>query len=248
MAVVFDADSGRLRLDQPAFDCLVAWAQGAADPGPQLSSLRAAGVIADDAAHPTVAPGLKAVTEQVSQLQIDMVDDAGIQKSGDGWVGREHAALLLDLTPDTRELTTVHPTLLPAAVARVVRLGPHPQPGGEPLHMTRTAFAGLFSDSPSARRAAAGDLGAHLSDPPMPDVVENLVEGPWRCWTATMTWTDRDGRPDGDVLQVLDTEAGLCLCDVDLRAAALWPVSATGVWKRLTRLLPEGVADSRASS
>ena len=65
MAVVFDHGTGRLRLDQPAFDRLVAWSRGDEAAGPELSALRDAGVAP---AHPRLAGGLRAVREPVNAL------------------------------------------------------------------------------------------------------------------------------------------------------------------------------------
>lgn len=132
MAVVFDHGTGRLRLDQPAFDRLVAWSRGDEAAGPELSALRDAGVAP---AHPRLAGGLRAVREPVCRLRLAHTDAHGREKAGDGWVRGDAAALLLDLPDGSRDFLTVHPALLPAAIARAVRLGPRPRPGPAPLRL-----------------------------------------------------------------------------------------------------------------
>jgi hypothetical protein len=242
MTVAFDARTGRLRLDQKTFDCLVAWARGTADPGPELGELRDAGAIRSGAPHPAVWPGLQAVTEPVCRLHLASIDDDGRCRSGDGWIASNAAALLLDAPDSMRELITVHPTFLPMAIARIVRLGPHPRPGTDPLHIPRVVYEGLFAPDRAERRLAAERISAGASDePPLRDVVEQLVTGPWRLWAVTLTWTTPDGEPAAHAMQVAGTLAGLCLVDTGGQDSTLWPTTATGVWRRLTLLLPDEV-------
>jgi hypothetical protein len=241
MTIAFDTRTGRLRLDQETFDCLVAWVEGAGAPGPRLAELRDAGAIERGLPHPAVRAGLEAVTEPVCRLQMASLDDSGERKAGDGWVSSDAAALLLDVPGGMRELVTVHPTLLPMAIARVVRLGPHKDPGREPLHLPRELYDGLLGADPAERRRAADGLFASASDPPLSAVVECLVTGPWRLWAATLTWTTPQGDPGVHTLQVVDTSAGLCLVDTGWRDSTIWPTSATGIWRQLTLLLPDEV-------
>ncbi len=242
MTIAFDTRTGRLRLDQETFDCLVAWASGAAEPGPRLTELRDAGAIRNGAPHPAVWPGLQAVTEPVCRLHLASIDDDGQSRSGDGWIASNAAALLLDAPDDMRELVTVHPTFLPMAIARVVRLGPHPRPGSDPLHLPRVVYDGLFAPDQGVRRRAAEQLSAgDAGDPPLGDVVEQLVTGPWRLWAVTLTWTTPQGEPAAQAIQVVATDAGLCLVDTGGQDSTMWPTTATRVWRRLTLLLPDEV-------
>lgn len=245
-SVIFDPGAGRLRLEQRAFDCLVNWQHGGAEPSPELEALREAGVIVDaaegdDSAHPVLAAGLQAVVEQLCQLRLELHDDAGDHKAGDGWIGYKTATLLLDLPEEQRELVTMHPLLLPAAVARLVRLGPRATPASEPLHMPGGVFDMLLSDDEQTRRAAVGDLAAPGPDSPIPAALDCAEKGPWRCWTATMCWHTPEGKPAGQVLQVLDLEDGLYLCQGDEQTVTLQPASASNVWRRLTTLVPRAV-------
>ncbi|MGH8793273.1 MAG: hypothetical protein ACRDXX_11585 [Stackebrandtia sp.] len=241
MTVDFDADTGRLRLDQLDFDCLVDWANGAENPGPELADLREAGVVTDEVPHPSVVPGLQAVSEPVCQMRIAQMDDRGKHRSGDGWLNRDAAALLLDSADGLRELVTVLPTLLPAVVARIVQLGPRPRPGVEPLGIPTAMFDGMLSSDPEERRAASASMAAHAPEPPMPDVVESFVTGPWRCWSVSMAWLTPEGEQASSNMQVVDTLSGLCMLDIEEQNTSLWPTTATEVWRRLSKLLPDDV-------
>jgi hypothetical protein len=136
-AVAFDDRTGRLRLDQPTFDRLVAWSLGdeEAAAGPALAALRELGAVRPGAAHPALAPGLLAVTEPVCRLRLRLVDERGRASEGDGWVRADAASLLLDLPAGLRDFVTVHPAFVPAALARVVRLGPRPRVRSGPVRV-----------------------------------------------------------------------------------------------------------------
>jgi hypothetical protein len=120
VTVHFDTDTGRLRLDQDAFQTLAAWAGGRSRKDPGLDDLRAAGVVRRGTPHPALVPGLDAVAHPVCRLSLTMRDGAGRVESGEGWVNGGAAALLLDLPDGLREFVAVHPTFLPAALARIV--------------------------------------------------------------------------------------------------------------------------------
>ena len=191
---------------------------------------------------PPPCPECQAVTEPVCRLHLASIDDGGRCRSADGWVASNAAALLLDAPAGMREMVTVHPTFLPMAIARVVRLGPHPRSGADPLHVPRVVYDGLFAADLAERRRAAERLSAGASgDPPLRDVVEHLVTGPWRLWAVTLTWTTPQGEPAAQAMQVAATDAGLCLVDTGAQDSTLWPTTATGVWRRLTLLLPDEV-------
>jgi hypothetical protein len=136
-AIAFDERTGRLRVDQATFDSLVAWAARGADapPGPDLAALRDAGAVGPGTAHPALAPGLLAVTEPVCRLSIRLTDERGRTSAGDGWIRSDAASLLLDLPGGMRDFLTVHPSFLPAAIARVVRLGPRPRVRSGPVRV-----------------------------------------------------------------------------------------------------------------
>jgi hypothetical protein len=141
--IAFDERTGRLRVDQATFDSLVAWALRGADepPGPHLAALRDAGAVRPDAAHPALAPGLLAVTEPVCRLSLRLTDGRGRTRAGDGWIRADAASLLLDLPDGMRDFLTVHPSFLPAAIARVVSLGPRPRVRSGPVRVPAAELA-----------------------------------------------------------------------------------------------------------
>ncbi|ADD40694.1 hypothetical protein [Stackebrandtia nassauensis] len=241
MTVAFDAASGRLRIDQLRFDRFLAWANGDTSPGPDLDELRQAGAIFQDDIHPVLAPSMRVVAEYLCQLRIDLIDDHGDEKSGDGWISPEGAVLLLDLPDGMRQLHAMPAEMLPAAIARVTRLGPRPVPGAESLHLTRDVFEGLLAAKPEDRQLAADRLALDTAEAALTELVARLVAGPWRRWTVSVAWYTPQGEPASRNLQVLDTDRGMCLCEVSGVNAALLPTNATGVWRRLTALLPDDV-------
>lgn len=243
MTVVFDAETQRLELDQEAFDCLVAWSRGDTDVGTQLVNLEAAGVINHQSPHPAVVDRLEAIAEHVCQLQLNFVNDEGTYKSGDGWVSADAATLLVDLSDGQRDLQEVPPTLLPAAIARLCRVEPGVRLDAEPLPLKHLEFDGLLAPSSVRRRRIADRLDTYVTNPEMADVIECLVTGPWRCWSATLAWRTPQGDPVGYGLQVLATDAGLCQCHVDDQQVVLRPTTPTEIWRRLTMLLPDEVEE-----
>jgi hypothetical protein len=128
----FEPAKGRLLLAERALAVLVAHtadpvAAATEDGAPeQLRELAAAGVIEGGRAHPAIADALAAiVSPDLCTLEL-----AHSGKAMRGWVSYSGAALLLPAGDDEEEcrtLLSVHPTLLPEAVARFVELGPRPR-------------------------------------------------------------------------------------------------------------------------
>jgi hypothetical protein len=255
-AILFDPGTGRLQLPQAAFDVLVAWARGHEDPGPELLALRDAGAVpaAGGGAHPALAPGLRAVAQPVCRLRVTVTDPPGGLKAGDGWIDPHTAALLLDLpqptksaphhpTPDgdfagtpgpseLRDFLALPPDFLPAAIARLVRLGPRPRARPEPVPLRAEPVDGLDAADPAVRTRAVAALGEALE--------QQRLGGPWRAWRAGTTWSGRDGAGLGRrAVQVVDAEPGLFLAESDGEYATLWPTTPTAVWRLLVRLLPD---------
>jgi len=223
--VRFDAANGRLHLDQAAFDQLVAVARGEGA-GPDAAVLREAGVVQGDGLHPAVAEALRAVTEPVCRLRLALTDAGDRLKTGDGWLRAEAAALLLDLPdPGLRDLVTVPADLVPAAIARVVRLGPRPRPEPEPLAIGAAPVSGLLAAERDERRRAA-------------EALARVVPGPWRAWRAQMAWHDPRVGLTGRAVQVVDAAPGMFLAVSDGERGTLWPTTPTGVWRLLILLLP----------
>jgi hypothetical protein len=131
-APVLEPAKGRLRIAEPTLTALVAHA---ADPvaaaledgaREQLTALRAAGVIEGGRAHPAIADGVAAIVRpSLCTLELSY---AG--RTMRGWVSHAGAALLLPAGDgdERRTLISLHPTLVPEALARLVDLGPRPRP------------------------------------------------------------------------------------------------------------------------
>jgi hypothetical protein len=133
--VEFDPQRARLLIGEETLRVLVAHTadpvavaveDGAVD---ELANLQAAGVISRGRAHPAVAEALAAmVRPELSTLELSYGG-----KSMRGWASYGAAALLLperERDDGRRVLLAVHPTVLPAALAALVDLGPRPRPDG----------------------------------------------------------------------------------------------------------------------
>src|SRR5918992_712226 len=91
-----------------------------------LAALQAGGVISRGRAHPAVAEALAAIVRpELSTLELSYGG-----KSIQGWASYAAAALLLperEGDDGRRVLLALHPTVLPAALAELVDLGPRPR-------------------------------------------------------------------------------------------------------------------------
>lgn len=210
MTIEFAAQTGILRLTATDFDRLIA---GTAD-----DDLRDAGAMTGDTVHPAVAAGMTAVTEAVCGVSLRL--RAGdTTRTGDGWVAGHGAALLLDAADGKREFVTMRVELLPAAIARLVGLGPRPRGGDDVLHLTHDEYRGLITGGAS----------------PHPE------PGTWRYWAVSMNWRDATGTPCVATIEVLDGEDCLRLFSPSDHGMDATPTTATEVWRRLTLLLPDHV-------
>lgn len=231
MPIEFNADSGHLRLDRPTFQQLADWL--AAGGGQQTGAgsvpaqLREAGVMGDrDQLHPAVESGFAAVANPVCRLMADLRDGQGTAERGDGWVGGDATALLLDLPGGRCEFGVVHPTFLPAMLGRIVGLGPRPRLAAEPVPADPVQIDRLTDPDPSLRAAAAAEL-------PAPSLAELR-----RDWRIQASWQPGDGSPGVRALRVLDTLAGLWLVEAHQERVMLFPTTSTVVWRSLVGLLP----------
>lgn len=211
--VELDEQTGRVRLDREAFERLV----GAG------SSATATDDVAEGARHPKVRAGLEAVAEPVCRLRVTM---AGGERHAEheGWLTRSAAALLLSSADGLFDFLTVAPELVPAALARMMRVGPRSVGQRAPVRVDEDALDGLLDPDPSARAeafAAVTDTGASLA------VKIELV------------WDGADGEPDSRGLVVLDGQGGLYAFRLAEGAGELVPVDGTFVWTALCALLPD---------
>jgi len=220
MTVEFDTATGHLRLSRESFDPLVTRVGD--------DALRRAGALIADEPHPSIAASLQAVVDARCRLFLELVDDQG-RKHGDGWVADHGAALLFDTADGLCEFVGLPAVLVPAAVARLVGLEPRPQADDAPHHLSSEQYEELIPGHPARIDENSTRLAAALAS------------GRWRRWTATATWSDRNGDPASTGLHVLDTEAGWYLCTASETEAVITPTNATAIWRRLTLLLPDEV-------
>jgi hypothetical protein len=190
-------------------------------------------------------PGLIAVGEPLCTVEISIEDaDRGVE-SGRGWVSDDAAALLLELPGGLHEFVTVHPSFLPAALARIVRLGPRPRVATVPLQVRNALLDQLLSPDESIRSVAVEELIAEIPAAERELTVaaaEALGSGPRHRWHVRIEWTAPDGSLGGRGVRVLDTAAGLWLTEPTVGVSVAWPATPTAVWRTLISLLP-GEAD-----
>lgn len=237
-AVHFDSHTGRLRLDERAFETLTRWAQGADDPGAAMADLHQAGVVERDRPHPRLTASLAAIRDPVCRLRFEMVDQDGREDAGKGWIASGCAALLLDLPRGLRELVSLDPTFLPAGLARIVRLGPRPRRPGTVVELREAQFDELLAAELDVRRGAAAALGADAPAAGTQDWVELFVTAPWSVWRVETAWSAPGGTSASRALRVADTQGGLLRIDTRLDTVAVAPTTPTAVWRELTLLLP----------
>jgi len=227
MTVLFDAETGRLRLSADSWQALRLWGQGRSRDGERTAALHDAGVIERGRPHPSLVPALEAALEPVVTLAIEQRDNQGSRIDGTGWVVPGIAALLLDAPDELCELVTVHAAMLPSALARVVALGPRDRGATSPLHVPDGAMDRLLGADTGARRAVANELGK--------DRLPDIADGPWNHWSIRAQWA-----PDGQrTVTVLDTSRQMWLVVRPTPGVhTLCPTDPTQVWRLLTRLLP----------
>lgn len=242
--VVFEPDTGRLRLDRATFDTLADWAAGNETAGPAMGDLRATGVIDVGRPHSAVAAGLDAVTHPACLLRADLHQRDGDAETGEVWVSRRPAAgLLLPLPDGMAEFITMGPTFLPVVVARFVELGPRPRLPAGPVPAGEELLAALTTADPRGRDAAVAELARDAPDESTRQAVTAVGPELQRDWCTCATWTAPGGDRVGRILRVLDTTAGLWLArpqrDPTAQAETIWPTTPTTVWRYLTGLLPD---------
>lgn len=239
--VVFEAASGRLRLDRTAFDTLVALARGhTIGQDGETAELRAAGVL-DEHGSPAEAlrAGLRAVADPVCRLEVRMQHADGRREAHEGWVAGHAAALLLAADGGLLELVSVHPSFLPEALARLVGLGPGPRlEGAAPVRLTVRTINQLTGSDPRARSAAAEQLRRAAAGTDQQATAQALGGGVRCRWEAVVTWPAAAGVAGRRALHVLDTPAGPWLLEPAGAGLLAWPTTPTTVWRALTTLLP----------
>lgn len=174
MKLTFEPGTGRLRLDLTAFEALVAhYRDPACTPRETRLALQAAGALTRAGLHPTLVPGLEAVDEPLCRLLLTLVEDEGPERVIEGWVSPSAALLRLPVRGDGYELVTVLPAFLPAAIARIVGLGPRRLVQAERvLWRAETSWTGPDGEK-TGRAVAVADTsgGCYLVEPDGDDPV-----------------------------------------------------------------------------
>ncbi|POX37463.1 hypothetical protein C3486_28130 [Streptomyces sp. Ru73] len=226
--VHFDGEGGRLRLSPELFEAFYDWAEGERAGLPR--AFADAGVLADGQPHPRVAPVAEALAEPVCVLSVRGAATDGSGVHGAGWLGAEAAALLLDAPEDLVELAGLAPMAVPAAVARVVGLGPRPVPGAAPVPLLADDVEDFFG--------AASHDGPADGHPVLAAAGVSAADGA-RWWEVATRWPDASGSPRTDTLRVVDTADGLwAVTGGGTGPVTLAPVSATAAWRLLLRTFP----------
>lgn len=229
--VLFEPDTGRLRLDRETFGTLADWATGVHTAGPAMAELRAAGVLDDGQVHTTLAPGLAAVGQPVCRLRADMRDRDGAAETAEAWISGEAAAgMLLPLPDGMSEFITLASEFLPVILA-------------QPVRATEDLIARLTGSDRDSRQAAVAELAQDAPDEPTREAMTALTSELRRDWAIRSAWQSPRGGLVGRIVRVLDTTTGLWLAQPQQNPAAdveaIWPTTPTTVWRYISRLRPE---------
>lgn len=238
--ILFDARTGRLRLDRPAFDTLLGWATGRRPDG--RDELHAAGLIDDDGTPvPVIRAGVGAIVDPVCQLVLRTQDATGRQLRHEGWVSTAAASLLLTPTDEIGlyELASMHPSFLPEAIARLVLLGSRPRAAGAGPVLLDVGTVDDLTGPDTGRRAAAADrliaTGRAAEDR---QAARSLGDGILSRWEAVMTWDPARGSAGRRAMHVIDTARGMWLLEPAGTNLLVSPATPTAIWRLLTTLLP----------
>lgn len=242
LAPVVDETTGSVALAPETFTALV---EHAADPAAaanahgadeHLELLSQACLINSRGVLPRLADTLTAIVNPtICTLELRQSG-----KTMEGWADPSMAALLLP--PDTdgrRTLASLHPSLLPEALARLVDLGPSPRAiRAEPLRAGESDLDRLLEGEPGgAAPGASPSCDAFGASSP--------ASGPRRRWRLSTRWSLDDGRSGGAALEAIHTDDGIWLLEGEGDRLMAWPVTATTVWRLIVRLVMRRAADER---
>lgn len=170
-------------------------------------------------AVPGVPEALEAVRSPMAVLAV-VVAGRGNVMSHHLWVTPDAVALLLQVREGERQLMALPPTLLASSLARLLRLGPRATGERAPRAVDSMLLPDLFAGTEILRRSAFDALAADVA------------------WNVGMSWADGDRWIGGlDGRRGLDGLGGLWLVAGNEDAPRLEPVTATDIWRRLTRFL-----------
>lgn len=212
--------SGRVRLDREAFEAIT----GDDVPPPPLQRLMVDTGAAsyDGEPAPDLVPLLAAVRGPWCVLHVEVSGGAARQQHR-GWVQSEVAALLLQVSGDTYDLFGVLPEAVPAAIARVVRLGPRKQAERAPTGVTAEDLTTVWEGDLDQVAAVLDGLGGR--------------EDRW-CWRAEVVWPDGEEATGRGIAGMAGPEGWWLLREDDAGASTLMPTTPTTLWTRFIGLLP----------
>lgn len=176
---------------------------------------------------------LSAVGKPVCSLEVRIADGERVRLY-QAWIGSEASALRLDADGHAEDLITVETDHVPAAVARILRLGPRVAKCRE----TVTCEPNLLDRAFSANDAERADVAAQL--------LGSDIDR-WRISTVESMWPDARRQLSGRALVLADSPGGLYRLTPAGSGLRREPVTPTEVWRLVIGLLPadaELVADS----
>lgn len=238
MSVLFDRESGRLRLDRASFDALLAIAAGVDPPQEGFERVVAASVVEGSTIHPAVAPAVVAAEAPVARARLTMFNEVGRDVGGSIWVGTHSAGYLMSSGDDLYELIATGSAFFPASIARIVALGPRSHSAITPWRMPVDLLDRLVDTTESKRRLAADEITSIVDEPVTRGFVQGVVEGPWWYWSLQVEWPAAPGGDGGRSLHVLDTRQGMAILSLSDDMIAVDPIGPTDVFRLLTMILP----------
>lgn len=193
--------------------------------GPELESLRAAGVLEDEAIDVRLVEPLRAIVTPLSRLRI-------VRGPGEAHacLGADLAALAVPEREGLLRVTGVLPELLPDALAALLELSPRPLLQSASLSVSAGVLARAIASAGEGRRGRESLLGR------VPDA-ERVLAGSLDHWLVEAIPTEVTEVPAELRVEVLDTEMGLWRLEPDRDQVRLEPTSPTLVWRRLVRLV-----------
>lgn len=151
------------------------------------------------------------------------------------WLRPECALALMQVDEDVAEVMVTGPQLIPALVARTVRLSPRPRLVHDEAALEVAWLNGLTGSSRALRRAARDRIAERLAAT-WPDVSSSLTHNRWLLWKASSVWPDHGGGMAAREILALDTPHGTLV--VDGATGRLRPTTSTDLWMGLAALLP----------
>jgi hypothetical protein len=221
--IIRTVGAGRLQVDEEGFAALV---EGRS-PEEALDYLTPGDADA-------VRRGLRAVADPVLLWDLALAASDATSRHR-LWLRPECALALMQVDADVAEVMVTSPQLIPALVARTVRLGPRPRLVADEAVIDLAWLNGLTGPSRALRRAARDRVAERLAAT-WPDVSSSLAQDRWLLWRTSSIWPANGGGMATRETLVLDTPRGALL--VDGVTARVRPTTSTDLWMLLAALLP----------